>query len=94
MFKGGTAMASRRSMIMRARRLLSSMIDRIDYDEASKILTVTFRENGKYLYYDVPAAVFDAFSKAPSAGSFFNAHVKDQFRFSRDPERKRFGPYA
>lgn len=81
-------------MIMRARRLISSMIDRIAYDEETDILTVTFRENGKYLYYDVPAAVFDAFSKAPSAGSFFNAYVKDQFRCSRDPEQKRFGPYA
>jgi hypothetical protein len=81
-------------MIMRARRLLSSMIDRIAYDEQTDILTVTFRENGKYLYYDVPAAVFDAFSKAPSAGSFFNAHVKDEFRCSRDPERTRFGPNA
>ncbi|MBH1999699.1 MAG: KTSC domain-containing protein [Sphingomonadaceae bacterium] len=68
------------------------MIDRIAYDEEMYILTVTFRENGKYLYYDVPAAVFDAFSKAPSAGSFFNAHVKDQFRCRRDPKRKRFGP--
>lgn len=81
-------------MIMQARRLISSIIDRIAYDEESEILTVTFRENGKYLYYDVPAAVFDAFRKAPSAGSFFNAHVKDQFRCSRDPERKRFGPNA
>lgn len=87
-------MDSRRSMIMRARRLHSSMIDRIAYDDKTDIVTVTFRENGQYLYYDVPAAVFDAFSKAPSAGSFFNAHVKDQFRCSRDPERKRFGPSA
>lgn len=79
---------------MRARRLNSSMIDRIGYDEDRHILFITFRDTGKYLYHDVPISTFEAFCEAPSAGAFFNAHVKDRFRCSRDPDRKRFGPNA
>jgi len=84
----------RRSKTMRAKRLNSSMIDRIGYDEDQRILIVTFRDTGKYLYHDVPVSTFKAFCKAPSAGAFFNLHVKDRFRCSRDPDRKRFGPNA
>lgn len=79
---------------MRAQSLNSSMIDRIGYDEDRHILIVTFRDTGKYLYLDVPVSTFEAFCKAPSAGTFFNAHVKDHFQCRRDPARKRFGPNA
>ncbi len=70
------------------------MIDRIAYDDAASILCITFRDTGKYLYYDVPRAVYDALCAAPSHGAFFNAHVKGRYRFARDPERRRFGPKA
>jgi len=71
---------------MRAQRLSSSMIDRIAYDEEQRILIVSFRDTGKYLYHDIPSAIFEAFCAAPSAGSFFNTYVKDHFRCTRDPE--------
>lgn len=87
-------MAFTRYDIMRAQRLSSSMIDRIAYDEEQRILIVSFRDTGKYLYHDIPSAIFEAFCAAPSAGGFFNRYVKDHFRCTRDPERKRFGPEA
>lgn len=90
----GTATAVMRYDIMRARRLSPSMIDRIAYDEEQRILIVSFRDTGKYLYHDIPSTIFEAFCAAPSAGSFFNTYVKDHFRCTRDPERKRFGPKA
>lgn len=68
------------------------MIDRIGFDDDADILSISFRDTGKYVYYDVPAATFQAFCNAPSAGTFFNAHIKDHFRCRRDPERRRFGP--
>ena len=80
---------------MRAHRFnRSSTIDRISFDDDANILCVSFRQTGKYLYYDVPAAIFEAFCRAPSAGAFFNEHIKDHFRCRRDPERRRFGPNA
>ncbi len=70
------------------------MIDRIGFDDDAGILSISFRDTGKYLYYDVPAATFDAFCKAVSAGTFFNECIKDRFRCARDPDRRRFGPNA
>lgn len=78
---------------MRAHRFRqSSTIDRISFDDEASILCISFRETGKYLYYDVPSVLFEAFCAASSAGSFFNTHIKDSFRSERDPARRRFGP--
>lgn len=70
------------------------MIDRVAFDEDAQTLCVSFKQTGKYLYYDVPAAIFDAMCKAKSVGQFFNESVKGKFRCRRDPERRRFGPNA
>lgn len=70
------------------------MIDRISYDDEGGTLWVSFRQTGKYLYEDVPAAIFGAFCQASSAGTFFNGRVRHHFRCRRDPERRRFGPDA
>ena len=69
----------------------SSVIDRIAYDEASTTLRISFRDTGDYLYFDVPAELFDRFHGADSAGSFFNEHIKDRYRYRRDRARRRFG---
>ena len=80
---------------MRAHRFnQSSTIHRIGFDDDTGILSIAFRETGKYLYYDVPVATFEAFCKAPSPGAFFNERIKDHFRCRRDHERRRFGPNA
>ena len=80
---------------MRAHRFpQSSMIDRISFDADTGILLVSFRETGKYRYYDVPPDTFEAFCNTRSAGTFLNEHIKDHFRWQRDPERRRFGPNA
>ncbi|MBE1526888.1 hypothetical protein GGC65_001344 [Sphingopyxis sp. OAS728] len=72
----------------------SSIIDRILYDDEARTLCISFRDTGKYVYEGVPAALFEAFRRAASAGSFFNERIKDRYRFRRDPERRRFGPKA
>lgn len=68
------------------------MIDHIAYDDEARSLRVRFFQTGDYLYYDVPACLFEAFCSAPSAGTFFNEHIKDHFRHLRNPGRRRFGP--
>ena len=42
----------------------------------------TFRETGKtYVYEDVPREVYDALLAADSAGAYFNAYIRDCYRF-------------
>ena len=84
-----------RCTIMRACRFnQSSIIERVAYDDDAHSLCVSFRQTGKYVYYDVPAAIFDALCKAASVGAFFNEQIKGRFRCRRDPDRKRYGPNA
>lgn len=63
----------------------SSVIDRIAYDEASTTLRISFCDTGDYLYFDVPAELFDRFHGADSAGSFFNEFIRNHYRYRRDP---------
>jgi hypothetical protein len=77
---------------MRAAKLNSSLISRIAYDEDAGALSIWFRQTGRYVYYGVPRAIYDALKKAPSAGRFFNECIKRRYECSFDPERRRFRP--
>lgn len=77
---------------MRAARLSSSVIARIAYDEEEKALSIWFRETGRYIYSNVPGAVYEGLRKAPSAGRYFNACIRRRFPCRPDPERRRFRP--
>ncbi len=77
---------------MRAARLSSSVIARVAYDEEAETLSIWFRETGRYLYRGVPRAIYEALKQAPSAGRFFNEHIKRRFRCEPDPARRRFRP--
>jgi hypothetical protein len=79
---------------MRAARLSSSLISRICYVEAEKVLQVRFRDGRLYCYFDVPAEAYDALRDAPSAGRHYNLEIKGRYRCSYDPERRRFRPAA
>ena len=74
---------------MRASKLSSSVIARVAYDEKAR--SIWFRETGRYIYSDVPRAIYEGLCKAPSAGRYFQECVKGKFRGSYDPARKRFG---
>ena len=77
---------------MRAANLNSSLISRVAYDDESEALSIWFRETGRYVYYGVPSAIYEALKKAPSAGRYFNEFIKRRYRCSFDPERRRFRP--
>jgi hypothetical protein len=77
---------------MRAARLSSSVIDRIAYDEAENSLSIWFWETGRYIYSEVPRAIYEGLCRAPSAGRYFNACIKRRFPCRPDPERRRFRP--
>ncbi len=77
---------------MRAAKLNSSLIARVAYDEEAEALSIWFRETGRYVYFGVPRAIYEALKKAPSAGRFFNECIKRRYRCTFDPERRRFRP--
>ena len=79
---------------MRAAKLNSSMISRVAYDDAAEALSIWFRETGRYVYFGVPAAVYDALKAAASPGRYFNESIKGRYRCSFDPDRRRFRPPA
>ena len=61
----------------------SSVIRAFDYDAAAQRLAVTFVTGRRYAYRDVPPAIVAALRAAPSAGSYFNQHIRDSFAFER-----------
>ena len=59
----------------------SSAIRSLDW--SGGVLTVRFLETGTYDYFGVPEGICRAFLDAPSKGAFFNAHIRDRYRFRR-----------
>lgn len=59
----------------------SSAILAVGYEAASQRLDVTFVTGRRYVYADVPRAVYYAFLAAPSKGEYFNARIRDRYAF-------------
>jgi hypothetical protein len=58
----------------------SEAISRIEHDEHTLRMEVTFRETQKtYSFCNVPRGVYTAFVGAPSHGRYFNDHIKDRY---------------
>jgi hypothetical protein len=60
---------------------VSSAIDHIKYSEQSRDLEIRFVSGRTYRYASVPAEVHERFRAAPSKGMFFNAEIKDKYKF-------------
>lgn len=61
----------------------STVIRFFTYDPATRRLTIVFRSGRRYVYRDVPAEVYEAFTAAFSKGEFFNSHIRDHYAFER-----------
>lgn len=73
---------------MHAKRLASSLIDRVVFDDEAQTLRVSFRGSGRsYTYLGVPRAIYDALVKAQSAGRYFNDCVRGNFACTSDRRR-------
>jgi len=59
----------------------STVIRRFAYDPDSRALDVTFITGRRYRYFAVPGDVAQSFREAFSKGRFFNARIRDHFRF-------------
>ncbi len=61
----------------------SSTIAGFEYDEKTQVLTVEFAKSGRYNYYDVPKALFEQMTVAPSKGQFLAQNIKGTYRYAR-----------
>ena len=61
----------------------SSTMSGFGYDEQSQILTVEFKNGGRYNYFDVPRDLFDRMVAADSRGQFLTQNVKGMYRYAR-----------
>ena len=59
----------------------STAIRRFTYDADACALDVTFVTGRRYRYFAVPGDVAQAFREAFSKGRFFNARIRDHYRF-------------
>ncbi len=66
---------------MKTKEFTSSTIKKIDYNEETKVLTVTFMTNRKYEYYGVPAEVWELTASAESIGKFVGSNIKGIYEY-------------
>ena len=61
----------------------SSNLSRFGYNKDTHVLTVEFKNGGRYNYFDVPEAVFEQMKAAPSKGQFLAKSIKSSYRYAR-----------
>jgi hypothetical protein len=61
-------------------RLSSSAISAAGYDVQSQRMKITFQAGHTYDFCRVPRQVFDGLLQAPSAGTYYNQHIKDRYQ--------------
>lgn len=68
---------------MERRRVESSNIASIGYDEATETLEIEFNNGSMYHYYDVPAHIYSGLMSADSHGKYLAANIKGYYRYSK-----------
>jgi hypothetical protein len=61
----------------------SSNIAGFDYVKETRVLTVEFKNGGRYNYYDVPDVVYEGMKGATSYGQFLAQNIKGKYRYAR-----------
>ena len=64
----------------------STVVRDFSYDSAKRVLDITFQSGRKYHYYNVPRRISEGMREARSKGEYFNAFIRDHFRWSVDVE--------
>ena len=59
----------------------STVIRRFDYSPERRELTVEFVTGRRYVYLDVPEDEARSMRRAFAKGRYFNAHIRDNYRF-------------
>lgn len=64
----------------------SSTLRDVAYDSERRRLVLTFISGSVYEYADVPATVARDLLQAESKGQYFNAHIRERYRYMRRHE--------
>jgi hypothetical protein len=62
-------------------RMESTAIRRFAYDHRHRELEVIFTTGRRYVYFDVPTGIHQAFIDSESKGIFFNTRIRPHFRY-------------
>lgn len=60
----------------------SSTIHTLDHDPDSQVCTVVFHNGRRYSYQPMTVEEYQSFSTAPSVGSHFAAHVRNNPKYT------------
>lgn len=63
------------------RKVESSQISHIGFDDENNKLYVTFNNNKTYEYSDVPYSVWKEFKTSTSIGSYFSKNIKNKYQY-------------
>jgi hypothetical protein len=58
----------------------SSTMKGFSYDEESEQLTITFKNDARYVYGGVPGELVEEFKESDSKGRFFALEIKNIYR--------------
>lgn len=61
--------------------VVSSQFNKVKYNSEEKTLIITFNNDKRYEYKDVPKTALDNLMSAESAGKYFIAYIKGHFNF-------------
>ena len=67
--------------LVRFQIMPSTVIRRFDYRPEARELEVLFVTGRRYIYADVPPSEVEAFRSAFSKGRYFNARIRDNYRY-------------
>ena len=69
---------------MERKRVSSSNLSSVGYDDTNEILEIEFNNGGIYQYFDVPSSIYEALMNASSHGTYFDRNIKKAgYRFKK-----------
>jgi hypothetical protein len=66
---------------MRIATVESATLATVGYDEAQELLQLEFGSRAVYLYFGVPATVYEGLLGAPSKGRYFNRTIRGRYPY-------------
>jgi lysyl-tRNA synthetase class 2 len=76
----GSAKEPRKSKASDMPHVDSSMMTRVEYDDGTSELDITFSSGKTYRYFEVAPDVYCGLLDSESKGEFFNEHIRDIYR--------------
>lgn len=61
----------------------SSNLASVGYEPSSLTLEIEFKSGSVYQYFDVPETEWQSLMQASSHGTYFNAHIKYNYRYTK-----------